>query len=392
MACHTAANAEHIYLKMDRSLRNAPFAIVERNAAATLTPDWRKLAGLAVADNPFFDPDFALPAIAAIGGAVRIAIWREAGGDVAALAPFTRSRLGRIAPAIRVWSHPYGPLGVPLVLAGEVARSVEGIVSGLLDRGVSLVIPEMAMDGPVAAAIVDFAARSGRPLAVVNRYQRALLELPVSGALDCRAGLSTRRRREYSRQMRRLHEQGLVKIEITGEVEEVGRQFEEFLALEASGWKGSQGTSLATNPEIAAMARRIVANQSAKGCVRINSIRLDGRPIAMLVSFLMGESAYSWKIAYDETYAGFSPGAQLMLEAGPMLLSIPGIRQIDSCATANHPMVDPLWPGRRKIGTLVVGPVGGGLLFQVGLAAMKGEIRGRSLVRQFLHRARNLRP
>lgn len=368
------------------------FAVVDRNAAATITRDWRKLAGQAAEDNVFFDPDFAMPAIAAIGGAVRLAILRKPGGELAALAPFTQYRLGRIAPAIRVWSHPFGPLGVPLVMAGEVGSSVEGLVAGLLDGGVSLVVPEVAMDGPVAAAIVDFAARKGRPLAVVNRYQRALLELPDSGAIDCRAGLSARRRKEYARQMRRLQEQGLVKIETAGDAEEVGRQFEEFLSLEAGGWKGRRGTSLATRPEIGAMARKIVASQSAKGGARINSIRLDGRPVAMLVSFLMGESAYSWKIAYDETYAGYSPGAQLMLEAGPILLSIPGIRRIDSCATANHPMVDHLWPERREIGALVVGPVGGGLLYEAGLAAMKGENRARHLVRRFLHRARNIWP
>lgn len=392
MARQTGANAEHICLKMGRTLRNSPFATLDRNAAATINKDWRRLAGQAIEDNAFFDPDFALPAMAAIGGSVRIATWRDAGGDLAALAPVTRLRLGRIAPAIRVWSHPYAPLGIPLVIAGAVGPSVEGLVTGLMDGVGSLVVPEIALGGPVAGAIVDFAARRGRPLAVVNRYQRALLNLPELGVVDCRAGLSAGRRKEYARQMRRLAEQGAVTIETAREVEEIGHQFEEFLTLETGGWKGRRGTSLAAKPEIEAMARAIVASQSAKGAVCIHSIRLDGRPIAMLVSFLTGETAYSWKIAYDETFAGYSPGAQLMLEAGAMLLSIPGIRQIDSCATANHPMIDHLWPGRREIGTLVVGPVGGGLLFQAGLAAMKNKIRARSLVRRFLTRAKNVRP
>jgi CelD/BcsL family acetyltransferase involved in cellulose biosynthesis len=186
--------------------------------------------------------------------------------------------------------------------------------------------------------------------------------------------------------MRRLADLGAVVVETASAPDQVKARFEEFLRLEAAGWKGKRHTALAELPPIAAMAREIVGRRAAAGAVRVDSIRLGGRPIAMLVSFLSGATAYSWKIAYDETYEKASPGAQLMLEAGNTLLSNAGIRRIDSLADANHPMIDHLWHERLAIGTLVIGPAGGGLVHAAGLASMKAEIRAKAVARRALRR------
>lgn len=153
--------------------------------------------------------------------------------------------------------------------------------------------------------------------------------------------------------------------------------FEEFLVLEAAGWKGRGATALASRSVSAAFAREIVSARAEAGAARIDSIRLGVRPIAILVSFVAGATAFTWKIAYDETYARFSPGAQLMMEAVRSLFSDRTVVRIDSCATADHPMVDHLWPGRMAIGTLVIGPPGGSLSHRLGLAAAKWHIAGR---------------
>jgi len=362
------------------------FALIGGEEAAAIVGEWRSLVRRSAEDNAFFDPDFALPAMKAIGAGVVIATWRSAEGGLAALAPVGRVRLGRIAPAFRIWSHEYGPLGVPLVDRTAVDEAVGGLFDGLTEGGTSLVLPDLPLDGPVARAITRRAAAARRPLAVVDGHRRAMLKRPDEGDVDCRAALPLRRRKEYSRQMRRLADLGAVAVETVSEPDAVGASFEEFLVLEAAGWKGKRGTALAELPAVAAMAREIVRRRALAGAVRIDSIRLDGQPIAMLVSFVEGATAYSWKIAYDEAHEKVSPGAQLMLEAGRTLLSNPGIRQIDSCAGANHPMIDHLWQDRLAVGTLVIGPPGGGLLHTAGLAAMKGELGARAFAHRMLHR------
>ncbi len=367
------------------------FAMLDRDAAAAISGEWRSLVGRVAEDNIFFDPDFTLPAMTAIGKGVTIATWRTPDGALAALAPVTATRLGRIAPATRIWCHEYGPLGVPLIDRTMIDQAVRGLLEGLMEGGRSLVMPDLTVHRPVAKAIANAARVAGCGIAVIDGHQRAKLKQSPSGGVDCRAALPLRRRKEYSRQMRRLADLGEVAIETASEPEDVRTRFEEFLVLEAAGWKGKRGTALAALPEIAAMTREIVANRAASRTMRIDSIRLDQRPIAMLVSFLEGATAYSWKIAFDEAHARFSPGAQLMLEAGRTLLSIPGIRRIDSCAAADHPMIDHLWRDRLAVGTLVIGPAGGSLLHATGLAAMKAELRGRALARRLVHRVGRLR-
>jgi hypothetical protein len=62
-----------------------------------------------------------------------------------------------------------------------------------------------------------------------------------------------------------------------------------------------------------------------------------------------GPTAWSWKIAHDETFAQYSPGVQVLLDATDRLLADEGIHRVDSCATANHPMVDHIWRERLSL-------------------------------------------
>jgi CelD/BcsL family acetyltransferase involved in cellulose biosynthesis len=361
------------------------FALLDLGAAEAIREEWRVLSARSAEDNLFFESDFALVAMRAFGRDVAVATWRAPDGRLAALAPIKRTRLGRLAPAMRLWSHDYGPLAVPFFDREQIRPAVRGLLGGLAGDG-SLVLPDVWLEGAVADSIRAFALESDRPLAIIGEKTRAVLD-GSRGAVDCRALLTLRRRREFSRQMRRLAELGRVTIEASGDP----AWFKEFLALEASGWKGRGGTAMQGIAPVAAMARAIVAAKARRDELRIHAIRLDGRAIAMLVCFLSGRAAYCWKIAYDESFARFSPGAQLMIEAGTRLLALPGIDRVDSCAEANHPMADHVWKDRRAIGTLVIGPAGGGALFQAGLAVMRGEIAARRTVKQLIKRRREKR-
>ena len=367
------------------------FATLPADAAARIASQWAALAERAADDNLFLHPDFAMPAISHLGGRdVRIATVVTSGGRLVALAPVARARLGRIAPAVRLWSHRYGPLGLPLIAEDVVEEAVASLVEGLApgDGRTSLLVPDLPLDGPVAQAIVRFSRRSERPVAVLNRHARAMLDRTADGLLDLRGVLSTKRRKEINRQMRRLGDLGSVSMETTVEPDRVRARFEEFLALEAAGWKGRRGTALASTAATAEFGREVVFNRADGGAVRIDSIRVGARPVAIIVAFVGGATAFTWKIAYDEAYARFSPGAQLMLRVAGSLFSDPAVARIDSCAVANHPMVDHLWSGRMAIGTLVIGPRGGRGVYQIGLAMASAEFVARANARRLRDRLR----
>ncbi len=358
------------------------FATVPGSAALALVPEWAALAAHSIGDNLFFHPDFALPAIRHLNPGVALATVSYGDRRLAALAPFTRTRLGHIAPAARLWAHDYAPLGLPLVDEASVDDGVAALLSGLAPAGsgLSLIAADLPIESRVARALVAAAISEGRPVDMLDGHVRASL---ARGA-EPRSEIATRRRKEFSRQMRRLKEIGEVTFVHAIEPAEVRARFEMFLALEAGGWKGKRHTALISSSETAEFAREAVANRAEAGAVRVDSIDLGGNPIAMVVTFAAGATAYTWKIAYDEAYARFSPGVQLMLELPQHLFSDPTLMQIDSCAAAHHPMIDHLWSGRLAVGTVVIGPPGGSAMHRIGLAAARAELATKAKVRNLI--------
>jgi hypothetical protein len=129
---------------------------------------------------------------------------------------------------------------------------------------------------------------------------------------------------------------------------------EAFLSLEASGWKGRERTAMATDRYRAAFAREAVHRLAERDLCRIHTLTLDGKVIACLIVFIEAGIAYTWKTAYDEAYAAYSPGTLMMLDVTRYHLDDPNILGTDSCATADHPVMSRIWTERRPIGTMVV--------------------------------------
>ena len=68
----------------------------------------------------------------------------------------------------------------------------------------------------------------------------------------------------------------------------------------------------------------------------------------MLANFLTPPGAFSYKTAFDEDYARFSPGVLLQRE-NLAILDRSAVEWVDSCAAEAHPMIDHLWRERRAI-------------------------------------------
>ena len=62
-----------------------------------------------------------------------------------------------------------------------------------------------------------------------------------------------------------------------------------------------------------------------------------------------GDTAWCWKIAYNEGFARSSPGVQLVCDLTESLLAEPAPLRVDSCAAAGHPMIDHVWRERLAL-------------------------------------------
>lgn len=369
--------------------------ILARGRAELLAPEdaattWPALAASALSNNPFFDPAFLVPAANALRADIEILASRGFDGQIGGLMPLTETRLGHVAPALSLWVHDYGPLGTPVVARNGAASHVASLIEAALDRAgpaKPLLLPELAVDDPVATMILAVARQAGRAVTWLDRYARAGLDRTANG-IDPKAALIRKRRREYARLLRRLADIGPVRVEHAVTTEAVLARFDDYVALEGAGWKGRAGTAMANSPAIVDFARTALADLAPRGAASILTLFTGDRPAAMLICLHEGATALTWKIAYDETLSHYSPGALLMLEAPEHLFADPRVTLIDSLATPNHPMIDHLWRGRLQRGTLLIGPERRHWLTAIGRNSHRATGALRTIARNLRRRAR----
>ncbi|WP_274630255.1 GNAT family N-acetyltransferase [Arvimicrobium flavum] len=340
-------------------------AIYAASAGFELVEELDYLCARTIEPNVFFNLRFLAPAMPRLEDReVRLAVIRD--GDefksrLRLLVPFSIERpaipLGQ--PIIRAWSSPFGPLGTPLLDRDDPDGVVESLFAMMsrphLKFPKIFVFPDVRLDGAVASVITMAAEARGLPLITTGRFERPFLESGLDGDAYLKNALKAHHYREFNRLKRRLEERGKLEYRIDRATDDVRGGLESFLSLEAAGWKGRQRTAMAIDRYRAAFAREAVHRLSEYDLCRVHSLTLDGKVIASLIVFIEAGVAYTWKTAYDESLAEFSPGTLLMIEVTKQHLDDPNIITTDSCAVPDHPVMSRLWAERRPMGTLVVG-------------------------------------
>lgn len=97
------------------------------------------------------------------------------------------------------------------------------------------------------------------------------------------------------------------------EPDAVRSAFDDFLRVEASGWKGRMGTAIAQDPNLVRFYRALMEALLPSRRVRITGLVTDGRVVAVKFCLLDAGTLYSLKTAYDEAWERYSPG-NLLLE------------------------------------------------------------------------------
>ncbi len=343
--------------------------------------EWDALAARAAEPNPFYESWYLLPSLRAFDAERQVKLLRfECDGALAGLLPIAREpKYYRWPfPQLRGWAHDNCFLGAPLVAKGQ-GRAFWRALLDWADRNAGtalfLHLAHIPLSGPLHDALSAVLAEQNRPAALVLREERAMLasSLPADAYLE--ASLSGKKRKELRRQSNRLAELG--EVHFTRDEGDAGleRWIDQFLELEHSGWKGSAGSALSSHHTTEALFREALAGAAAQGRLERITLWLDVEPLAMLVNFLTPPGAFSFKTAFDERYSRFSPGVLLQRE-NLALLGREGIDWCDSCAAADHPMIDHLWRERRAVGRISIG-IGGGLRRALFRALARAEL-GRS--------------
>jgi CelD/BcsL family acetyltransferase involved in cellulose biosynthesis len=347
----------------EKSLRR--LAIYPASAGFDLVEELEHLCARSVEPNVFFNPRFLAPAMPRLEDKeIRLAVIRDGDEEksrLRLLVPLSieKAPMPLGVPIMRTWSHPFGPLGTPLVDSDDPVGVIEDFFTLLGRKHLQLprvlVMPETRLDGPFASILRSFASSHELSLVTTDEVERPFLESSLDADEYLRQALRSHHLREYRRLRRRLSGLGRLEYNVARTADEIRLGVETFLTLEARGWKGRERTAMAIDRFRAAFAREAVHRLAERDLCRIHSLTLDGEVIACLIVFVENGVAYTWKTAYDEAYSAYSPGVLLMLDVTRTHLEDPNIDATDSCAVPDHPIMSRLWMERRRVGTMVIG-------------------------------------
>ena len=317
------------------------------------SPDlaWDAVSARASEPNSFAERWFVHASVCnlALPADARMLIVREEGQLIGLMPIFVAPTYGRVrVQHVENWLHYNCFFGAPMVRRGFEplfwARALD-----LLDADprspAFLHITGLDSTGPLANALLR--ARSGA--AVVHKTKRAMLHSSLSPNDYYETTVRKKKRKEIGRLRTRLDELGHVCFRRLSNRSEIDPWIETFLTLESSGWKGREGgAALGNDTATARFLRDALYGAFETDRLEIIRLDLDGRALAMLVNFLSPPGSFSFKIAFDEEYARFSPGVLVQIE-NLKILDRPDIEWMDSCAVEDHPMINSLWAERREI-------------------------------------------
>jgi CelD/BcsL family acetyltransferase involved in cellulose biosynthesis len=158
-------------------------------------------------------------------------------------------------------------------------------------------------------------------------------------------------RKELRRKRRRAEEHGPLafRASLAGSATAAEREeaFADFLRLEAGGWKGAHGTgtAIALHPELRAFYARLLDEFTTEPRWRIHRLFLGEECVAAQLAVECSGTVYLLKIAFDEAYAGASPGLLAVASLIEALDAEPAVQRL-TFVTGNR--YQDVWRPRQR--------------------------------------------
>ena len=160
---------------------------------------------------------------------------------------------------------------------------------------------------------------------------------PVSGSF----------KRNLRRLARRAEETAPLLYEVCDTLPELDIAFQQFLEVEASGWKGNCGigTAIAQDTNLVSFYHELMQRFGARGQCMINQLIHGDKVVASQFGLLVGSTYNILKIGYREDYAWFAPGNLAMERTIRWCCARPDVHELSfvTCPSWCH-----LWKPRQE--------------------------------------------
>ncbi len=323
--------------------------------------NWAALESRAAEPNAFLSPHFVLPALRHLDPALKPTIFlteRVFAGQrellsVAVLKRTTGTRGFPLSHWISYESkHSY--LSGILVCNEQTDEVLDTLMDHLSRKAPhnGLELPRVCADGALGRSFAR-PSRDGYPAEIDVKDRRAVL-FPATAGAEMVRQVFGKRMKDLDRRMRRLQERGDLswRCHRTADLSEA--IVEDFLALEHSGWKGAEGTSLRSRTAEEAFFREMVSNFAKEERAVFTELVLGEQAIASACHFLSGGAGFCFKIGWNPEYKAYSPGILNEVEFirnAPKVFA--DVSFFDSGASEGS-FINDMWPARRSLGTITI--------------------------------------
>jgi len=208
------------------------------------------------------------------------------------------------------------PLGHELYEPADFAFADATAAEELSESIARSEMPVAIRDISADSIIVESLRRIGGRRLVTQPYAgHPWLELDDTW-IEPESHLNAGRRSDLRRAMRNASKQGPVQCEITSPtLETLTPLLHDAFLVASSGWKGSQGSALATDPKVGAFYAQLAKAACQLGTLRIGMLRIGDQPAAMQLAIEQDGCCWLFKMGFDESFGRFSPGTLLMVES-----------------------------------------------------------------------------
>jgi len=318
---------------------------------------WDRLVDSAIVKSVALEPSYLLPAIQHLACSnVRVLVVELNTGDeslLVGLVPIVEKANFRLPfKSVEIWRHDQSFNATPLLHKDHAVEAWRAICKTILSNGYSLIsLDTVSAAAPFNSVLQEVEQSEAQFRIQRDSFERAAFTPCDSSELYIKQYVPKKSHNNTRRLMRGLEKLGDVTWEFSSPESDYESLAKRFMRIEASGWKGKKGTALASNPSTKNFFLSLIEKCSGLGKARFLTLLLDKKPIAMICNIQSGNFVYSYKTAFDETYAKYSPGIQVEMKKLEHLHR-DGIQRSDSCSAPDNQAMNRIYGQRASFQNL----------------------------------------
>ncbi len=289
--------------------------------------EWRRLCDESGDEEVFYRPEWALAYLQAFepkADVILISAW--AGDKMRGILPLIRRQIVMSGLPVVQLSFPANVHSLRASLTvcpGEEGAAVLKVLWEAVKNlprwdliDVANVVEGSALDRLVALAQADgyhtARKRTSQTLYLPIAPSAAAAPPDKSAQPPWLAGTRPKFRSHLRRAKRQLEEQGTLVLKHYSAADP--EALEKFYALEASGWKGAEGTAIKCDPATRQFYDAVAQAAARDGYLSLDFLELNGKPIAGHFGFNLRGRYFLAKAGYDEAFRRHGPGQLLVNE------------------------------------------------------------------------------